>query len=197
MTTGESAWDRFPGYEITIEPWRGSARVHHGELILAESDAAIVVHESDHQDQLYLPVADVRWEHLTASLHHTVCPFKGEAAYWSLPLGDDVLPDVAWAYPDPLPETAGLRDHVAFYTDRVEVELIEPWSGDSTDAVTYRFPTWGDVTDLVRLIDVVDVDDDGARHTSPPYPDPPLGTFLEIPPDRRSRQVVEGGHLLA
>jgi acyl-CoA thioesterase-2 len=193
MSDIEPAWDRFPGYAIDLVPWPGRARVRQGDLVLAESDAALIVKESDHRDQLYLPIDDVAWEHFAESDHHTVCPFKGEADYWSLVGGETREDDVVWTYRRPFPEVAGLAGHVAFYTDRLEVELLEPWSGDD-DVVPYRFPVWGSAAELADLLDVREAA--AGRFTSPPHPDPPLGTFLDIPPERRPRQVVEGGHLL-
>ena len=80
----ESAWPRHPGYAITATPLVGVGRVRHGDVVVAESAACLVVAESDHRDQLYFPAEDVRWELLDATEHHTVCPFKGQATYLSL-----------------------------------------------------------------------------------------------------------------
>ena len=194
MNTSESAWDRFPGYSIELGPCRMMGRVLYGDVIVAESDACLLVRESDHPDQLYFPVDGVRWEHFTESDHHTICPFKGEADYWTLSAGAATEQNVAWAYHDPFEEVAGLEGYVAFYTDRLRVEIIERWSSEVGDLVTYRFPSWGDAADLRRLIDV---EPDGlGKFSSAPYPDPPLGTFIEIPEERRPRRVVEAGHLL-
>ncbi len=113
---------------------------YRGEVV-AESDACLIVKESDHQDQLYFPTGDIVWPHFAASDLHTVCPFKGEASYWSLTVGSRTEANVAWAYPDPFPEVEGLAGHAAFYLDRVDVELIEDLPDG--DAVHHRFPAWG------------------------------------------------------
>lgn len=193
MSEIESAWGRYPGYTIDLVPWRGRARVLHGDTIVAESDGAVVLEESDHQDQLYVPLADVAWDHFVESDHHTVCPFKGEADYWSLVAGDTGEENVAWTYREPFPEVAGIEGYVAFYADRLRVELLEPWDDGST--VAHPFPVWGSARELTELIDVTP-DGDG-RFRSPPHPDPPLGTFLDLPSERVPRLVVEGGHVLA
>lgn len=194
MSRPESLWDQFPGYSIEVAPRRGRARAVLGDVVVAESDACLLLRESDHPDQLYFPVDAVDWELFTKTEHHTVCPFKGEADYWTLTVGAVTEENVVWTYRDPFEEVAGIRGYVAFYTDRVCVELIERWSDSVDDVVTYRFPTWGDAADLGRLIDVTP--DDSGSFSSPPYPDPPLGTFIEIPEERRPRRVVEAGHLL-
>lgn len=194
MSEIESAWDRFPGYAIDLVPWSGGGRAEFGGVVVAESNACVIVKESDHQDQIYFPVGDVAWEHFTETDLHTVCPFKGEADYWSLTVGDTTEENAVWAYRRPFPEVAGLEGHVAFYTDRVQLNLLETVGKDGGDVVAYPFPVWGTAGDLAQLIDV-EPNGEG-RFISPPFPDPPLGTFLDIPDHRRPRQVIEGGQLL-
>lgn len=82
---------------------------------LARSDRPLVLRETGCQDRYYLPPEDVRFDLLTPSDTHTVCPFKGTASYWSRP----GAPDLAWAYPDPIPDVAAIRDHVCFYDTEV------------------------------------------------------------------------------
>ncbi|MBO0732586.1 MAG: DUF427 domain-containing protein [Acidimicrobiaceae bacterium] len=178
MTTVESAWGRYPGYKIDVIPHRGVGRAWHGDLLVAESDRCVLVAETDHAPRLYFPESDVRWELFEATDHHTVCPFKGQADYWSLTATAPQLDNVVWSYPEPFPEVSGIAGHVCFYEDRLRVEITEAWG----DAVTAsRFPTWGDQEDLVGLLDVSAAGP--GRFTSPPYHD-------------LTRNVVEGGHLL-
>ena len=194
MAAVESAWGRYPGYRVDLVPWRGRGRVRLGERVLAESDACLIVKESDHPPQLYFPEASVAWQHFRATGHHTVCPFKGEADYWTLAAADPPLEDVVWTYRTPLPEVAGLAGYVAFYCDRLTVELVEAFPSDPGREVAHRCPRWGDAADLVRLLDVTPLG--GGRFASPPYPDPPIGTFLRELRSTRARVVIEGGQLL-
>ncbi len=194
MSEIESAWGRYPGYAIDLIPWSGRGRATFNGATVAESDSCLIVKESDHQDQLYFPMDDVAWKHFTETELHTVCPFKGEADYWTLAVGGETEENVVWAYRRPFTEVAGLDGYVAFYTDRVQVELLEEVAEDGGDIVAYRFPVWGTAADLARLINVVP--DGDRRFTSPSFPDPPLGTFIDLPDDRRPRQVIEGGQLL-
>ena len=189
-----SAWGRYPRYAIDLVHWSGRGRVQYAGVVVADSHTCLIVKESDHQDQLYFPIGDVAWEHFTETDLHTVCPFKGEADYWSLTVGGTSEENVVWAYRRPFPEVAGLEGYVAFYTDRVQVELLETVEEDDGDVVAYPFPVWGTAADLARLIDVAP--DGEGRFTSPSFPDPPLGTFIDLPDHRRPRQVIEGGQLL-
>ena len=140
MSEIESEWGRYPGYAIDLVPWSGRGRARYGGVVVAESDGCLIVKESDHQDQLYFPVDGVAWEYFIEADLHTVCPFKGEADYWSLAVGDATEENVVWTYRQPFPEVAGLEGHVAFYTDRVQVELVETVDQDGGAEVVYPFP---------------------------------------------------------
>jgi uncharacterized protein (DUF427 family) len=54
----------------------------------------------------------------------TICPYKGEASYWTV----GGVEDAAWSYEAPLPDALRVQGHLAFDTskDGVEVELGEP-----------------------------------------------------------------------
>ncbi|MFF3848308.1 DUF427 domain-containing protein [Streptomyces sp. NPDC002328] len=106
------------GHTITIEQGDRRVRVVHEGRVLAESDRPLVLKETGCPVRYYLPAEDVRMDLLTPSDAHTYCPFKGTASYWSLPDTPDGPPGV-WAYPDPKPEVAAIRDHLCFY----EVEV--------------------------------------------------------------------------
>jgi uncharacterized protein (DUF427 family)/acyl-CoA thioesterase len=194
MAAVESAWGRFPGYRVDLVPWRARGRVRLGDRVLAESDACLIVLESDHAPQLYFPEACVAWQHFEATDHHTICPFKGEADYWTLVASDPPLENVVWTYRTPLEQVAGLAGYVAFYCDRLEVELVEAFPSDPGHEVVHRCPAWGDAADLLRLLDVTPIAE--GRFASPPYPDPPLGTFFPQLRQKQARLVVEGGQLL-
>ncbi|MGV0794897.1 DUF427 domain-containing protein [Mycolicibacterium sp. XJ1819] len=188
----EKWWSKYPGYRVDLAPIHGRVQVTHDGQVLAETDAAVRVEESNHVDQIYVPRSDVRWELLTPSDTHTVCPFKGEASYWHLNTVDPPLLDVAWAYPEPFDEVAGLADHVAFYPDRVLVELDDTWRGaEPGSGQRLRLPVWGDQSDLLRIIDATPQGD--GRYLAPVLRD----LYPEMPDRRgRFRNVVEGGQLL-
>jgi acyl-CoA thioesterase-2 len=181
MAQVESAWGRYPGYRIDLVPFRGTARAWHEDLLIAESTSALRVLETDHVERLYFPESDVRLDLFEMNDHHTVCPFKGEADYWTLTATDPPTEDLIWAYPTPLDEVAGLKGHVGVYHERLRVELEERGTDDRDVNIT-RVPTWGDAGDLVQLIDVQPNGPD--QFVAPPYRD-------------KTRNVVEGGQILA
>ncbi|MYV38745.1 DUF427 domain-containing protein [Streptomyces sp. SID1328] len=103
------------GHTITIEEGEQRVRVVHDGQVLAETDRPLVLRETGCPPRYYLPAEDVRLDLLTPSDTHTDCPFKGTASYWSLP----DAPDLVWAYPDPKPEVARIKDHYCFYAPEV------------------------------------------------------------------------------
>ena len=101
MTVIESAWPKHPDYRIELAPVAETARVWFGDLLLAETNDALLLQETRHIDRLYIPHRDVKWEHFTFSEGiHTICPFKGEADYWDLTAVDPVETNIVWEYPD-------------------------------------------------------------------------------------------------
>ena len=192
MSRVESAWPKYPGYAIDIVPMAGVGRASVGGILVAESSRCVLVRESDHRDQLYFPLEDVVDSVLTETDHHTICPFKGEASYYSLSVKGVVLDDALWWYPNPMDEVAGLAGYGAFYTDRVEVTGSIPF--EDGDEATVRFPMWGTTADLVALMDAAP-NGEGSFST-PPYPNPRLGTYFPMEWHKERRNVVEGGQLL-
>ena len=77
---------------------------------IANSEETVIV-EGNH----YFPSDSVNSEYLRASDTHTTCPWKGEASYYDIVVGDEVNKDAAWYYPDPKPAAKEISGHVAFW----------------------------------------------------------------------------------
>ncbi len=119
-----SAWENRPDYRVDILRRRNLVTARCGDTVLAATRSALLVDEQDHGLVLYIPEADVNFEFLTPTDDRSRCPFKGNASYWRLAdgLADGTQP-VAWTYRDPYPEVARIRGYIAFYQDRVSVEI--------------------------------------------------------------------------
>ena len=125
------------GHTITTEP--GTARVQvviDGET-LADSTRAVLLHETGLPTRYYLPRDDVAMDRLVATATDSNCPFKGDAVYWSARVGDRVVDDVAWSYPEPIAERADITGLICFFDERVDELLVDgepvarpetPWS---------------------------------------------------------------------
>lgn len=77
---------------------------------IAQSEATIVV-EGNH----YFPADSVQAEFLVDSPTQSTCPWKGEASYKGLKVGEQTNPDAAWFYPQPKDAAAEIKDHYAFW----------------------------------------------------------------------------------
>ncbi len=106
---------------MTITPaGKRLSAVFNGETV-AESEAALVLAETGYPPRIYFPPGSVRMDLLTPTEHTSHCPWKGDAAYWTLTAGGKTLENAAWAYPEPLAELAAIKDYVSFY-EAVAVE---------------------------------------------------------------------------
>jgi uncharacterized protein (DUF427 family) len=114
-----------PDHPITIEPTPGRVVVGVDGVIIADTTAALTLQESTYPAVQYVPLADVKPEFLQRTETTTYCPFKGDAAYYSLTLPDGELTDVIWTYEQPHAAVAAIAGHVAFYTDRVEMVVVD------------------------------------------------------------------------
>ncbi len=122
MPKRESLYHKYPEYRVDLEPHPGRVRVTFAGEIIADSERAIVVNETKHAPVIYIPREDVRMDHLEGTDHQTFCPFKGEAAYWSIRVGGHLEQNAVWTYPDPFDEVTALKDYVSFYQDRPELQ---------------------------------------------------------------------------
>jgi uncharacterized protein (DUF427 family) len=116
----QSGFVERPDYRVDLLRRRNRVTAKVGDRVLASSENTLLVDEQDHGIVFYFPDADVDFSQLTATDDSSRCPYKGDASYWRLTDGDQPL---AWAYNDPYPQVAGIAGHVAFYQDRVSVEL--------------------------------------------------------------------------
>lgn len=114
-----------PDHPITVEPSSDHVIVRAGGATVADSTATLVLQEADYPPVRYIPLADVDQALLAPSDTSTYCPYKGDASYWSITGDTGGGEDVVWYYPDPRPAVEAIRDHVAFYPNRVEI-TVEP-----------------------------------------------------------------------
>ena len=80
----------------------------HG-VVLAESDKTILV-EGNH----YFPAESARTDLFHPSDLTTVCPWKGNAAYYDVVIGEHRHSDAVWYYPEPKDAAHHIKGHVAF-----------------------------------------------------------------------------------
>ena len=122
-------WEERPDYRVDLLPRRNRVIVRADSGVIAQTLRPILVDEQDHGLVVYIPRDDVQMDRLAASDTVTFCPFKGHASHWRLAGTDG--PDVAWSYEEPFPEVSRIKGFIAFYQDRVHLELGQaPRRGD-------------------------------------------------------------------
>ncbi|MCU1586820.1 MAG: hypothetical protein JWN31_313 [Frankiales bacterium] len=171
------------------------ARVRWGDQLIAESAAAVKLELPRQPPALCFPIADVRMDLLRDEGRTTEHAELGSAQLWSLdgevPTGglarwsaEDVPAvfggaDAARRFAAPPAELAWLSDTITFDHDRVRVELVN--TDDPRAEQVTRFPAWGDVDDLVAVMDVQPSGDNA---------------YVSVAHAADGRPVVEGSQLL-
>jgi uncharacterized protein (DUF427 family) len=114
---------RSPYTRVDILSSSRHIRVEIDGVTVADSTQPRLLFETGLPTRYYLPKTDVRLDLLEPSDSLTRCPYKGEAEYWSVRVGDELHKDVAWFYSSPLPESQKVAGLVAFYDEKVDVFL--------------------------------------------------------------------------
>ena len=109
-----------PDHPITIEPSPARVVVLVAGRVIADTRDALTLREASYPAVQYIPRRDVDMAALTRSDHATYCPYKGDASYYSIPVGGDRSLNAVWTYETPFEAVAQIKDYVAFYSDRVD-----------------------------------------------------------------------------
>lgn len=107
-------------HNIVIEPAESKITLTCKGKMVAETQRALKLHEPPILPVYYVPRDDVNMALLESNTHKTTCPFKGEAHYYNLKIGDEVFENAAWTYETPLDDVAEIKDFLAFYDSIVE-----------------------------------------------------------------------------
>lgn len=109
-----------PQHKLLFSPFPRRVRaVFAGETLL-DTTKGMLLHESNILPVLYVPIADVRFDMLTETDHTTHCPFKGDASYWTISVGDRTSENSVWGYEKPIPGAEWLDGYIGLYWDHVD-----------------------------------------------------------------------------
>jgi uncharacterized protein (DUF427 family) len=109
-----------PDHPITVTPSSDRVLVKVAGKVVADSSRTLTLQESTYPAVRYIPMEDVVASLLERTDTTTYCPYKGDASYYSIPAGGDRATDAIWVYEHPHEAVAEIKDHVAFYPDRVD-----------------------------------------------------------------------------
>ena len=108
-------------HAITIEKNPNRVRVSFNGTVIADTTQALVLKEGPLPPANYIPRRDVQMTYLRRTDHSTHCPFKGNAAYFSVRIGDQTADNAVWTYETPIDSVAEIKDCLSFYAERLEV----------------------------------------------------------------------------
>lgn len=109
-----------PDHPITIEHNARRVIVTLGGKVIADTTDALTLREASYPAVQYIPRKDVDMAALERTDHASCCPYKGDAAYFSIPAGGERSVNAIWTYEAPYDAVAAIEDHLAFYPDRVD-----------------------------------------------------------------------------
>jgi uncharacterized protein (DUF427 family) len=113
---------KIPGPDHPITVARNPKRVVvtlNGQVI-ADTTDALTLREASYPAVQYIPRKDVDMAALERSATNSWCPYKGEASYFSIPAGGERSVDAIWTYETPHEAVAEIKDHLAFYPNRID-----------------------------------------------------------------------------
>jgi uncharacterized protein (DUF427 family) len=119
----ESVWD-YPR-PPRLEDSSNHIQVVFNDVIIADTHQAKRVLETSHPPSYYIPPDDIRLEYFHRTPRSSFCEWKGQAAYYTIVVGDQRAEDAAWFYPNPTPAFAAIKDYVAFYPSRMQACYVD------------------------------------------------------------------------
>jgi uncharacterized protein (DUF427 family) len=109
-----------PDHPITVEKNPKRVVVVVAGEVIADSKNALTLREGTYPPVQYIPRQDVKMSLLTRTTHQTYCPYKGECNYFSLQQVGERGENAVWTYETPYEAVSGIKDHLAFYPNRVD-----------------------------------------------------------------------------
>jgi uncharacterized protein (DUF427 family) len=114
-----------PDHPIDIAPTQSRVVVKLAGRVIADTHDALTLREASYPPVQYIPRKDIDMSLFERTAHESYCPYKGEAAYYSVPAGGERAINAAWTYEAPYEAVAEISEHLAFYPDRVDsIEVI-------------------------------------------------------------------------
>ena len=109
-----------PDHPIGISQYVGRVRAIFAGRTIADTTRALALTEARYPSVYYIPREDADMALLTHTAHASHCPYKGDASYFSVTADGRTAENAVWSYEQPYPAVAAIKDHLAFYPDRVD-----------------------------------------------------------------------------
>jgi uncharacterized protein (DUF427 family) len=146
-----------PDHPITVQPARIRWRAQFAGHVIADTDDALILQEASYPPVVYFPRDDVSMSYMSRTERSTNCPYKGDAAYYTVLMDGQFAENAVWTYEEPYPAMTEIAGRLAFYPDKIEVYAV-------TDAGVGIHPEAAPVRDAasVSVDEVVQHTDSGS-----------------------------------
>jgi len=114
-----------PDHPIILEPATRRWRARYAGHVIADTAGAIVLREADYAPRVYFPRKDVDMAYMGRTPHTTHCPYKGDAAYYTITMDGQIAENAVWSYEQPFAAMQAIEGMLSFYTDKVEVYEVD------------------------------------------------------------------------
>jgi uncharacterized protein (DUF427 family) len=109
-----------PDHPITIARNEKRVRVEFAGRTVADTANALNLTEASYKPVIYIPRSDADMTLLAPTNHHTHCPYKGDASYFTVTVDGRSAENAVWSYEQPYPAMSEIKQYLAFYPDRVD-----------------------------------------------------------------------------
>jgi uncharacterized protein (DUF427 family) len=109
-----------PDHPITISRNNNRVRVTFAGRVVADTRNALTLKEASYKPAFYIPRADTEMSLLIPTDHHTHCPYKGDASYFTISVDGRSAENAVWSYEQPYSAMAEIKEYLAFYPDRID-----------------------------------------------------------------------------
>ena len=114
-----------PKHRIYFDRYPRRMRALVGGHVVLDSTGGYLLHETGILPRYYAPLEDFDPQVLERTDHSTHCPFKGDAAYWSIRVDERVEENALWSYPEPIESAPWLKGYGSLYPERADLWLQE------------------------------------------------------------------------
>ena len=115
-----------PDHPIDVTPSKDRVVVRVADRVVADTRRSLGLREANYPVVHYIPREDVDMSLLERTEHHTYCPYKGDASYYSIPSAGDRGTNAVWTYEHPYDSVRPIKDYLAFYGTRVDSVEVTP-----------------------------------------------------------------------
>jgi uncharacterized protein (DUF427 family) len=124
-----------PDHPITVTAYPGRVQVLFEGHVIADSANVLTLKEATYKPVFYFPREDVAMDYLHRTDHATHCPYKGQAAYFTLNMDGDIRENAVWTYESPYPAMSVIDGRLAFYPNQVQLQEVAEAAGTPVDEI--------------------------------------------------------------